>query len=217
MNFKTIIVTDAETNGRNPNECSIVQLASIAIDPRNLTIIKDSGFNVNMKPDFSTNEDNTVRWHARRLNIEEHELLEMWDAYPEPKVVWPEYLAYLRKYHTKQERQTKFTAPIPAGNNIIYFDLPIYDRYHNQYGNGKRMFAVRDVIDLMHWFFPWFENDKDITSFSMDNMREYFGISKEGAHDALKDVKDSAALVIKFLNVYRQISPKVRFKGAFKK
>jgi hypothetical protein len=50
----------------------------------------------------------------------------------------------------------------------------------------------------------------------MDNLRDYLGISKDGAHDALKDVKDSAEILIRFLKLYRNMANKVKFKDSFK-
>ena len=67
----------------------------------------------------------------------------------------------------------------------------------------------------MHWMFPRFENSNEVTSYSMDNMRDYFGMSKENAHDALKDVEDTAMLLCRFMRLYRRTSSSVRFKGAF--
>ncbi len=46
-------------------------------------------------------------------------------------------------------------------------------------------------------------------------MREYFGLSKEGGHDALKDVKDTAELLIRFMRLHRNTAAKVKFKGSF--
>ena len=54
----------------------------------------------------------------------------------------------------------------------------------------------------------------------MDYMRDYFGMSdhsKENAHDALQDVKDTANLMIKFLKLQRGLLKKVKFEKAFAK
>lgn len=168
-----------------------------------------------MKPNLETSDKNTIDFHAKRLSTTPEELVEKWKEYPDPKVVWPEWLKYLRRYHTKQDRQTMHTAPIPAGSNIVKFDIPIINRYHDQYGDGKPLFSPRDKIDLLDWFFAWFENNGDIKSYAMDNMRDYFGINKDGAHDALKDVEDSAEIIIRFMKLFRATASKVKFKGAF--
>jgi len=61
----------------------------------------------------------------------------------------------------------------------------------------------------------WTENNKDIKSISMDSIRDWLGMSKENAHDALQDVKDTAAVLIKFMKLYRYYAPKVQFEKAF--
>jgi DNA polymerase III epsilon subunit-like protein len=54
-----------------------------------------------------------------------------------------------------------------------------------------------------------------LSSYSLDNVRKYFGISGEGAHDALKDVKDCAEILIRFMKLHRNLSSKVKFKNSF--
>jgi DNA polymerase III epsilon subunit-like protein len=66
----------------------------------------------------------------------------------------------------------------------------------------------------MNLVFYWFEN-LDIKSYSLDNVRDFLGIDKEGAHDAVKDVIDSANILIRFLRLHRNLSSKIKFKGSF--
>jgi hypothetical protein len=42
------------------------------------------------------------------------------------------------------------------------------------------------------------------------------GISKDGAHDAIKDVKDTAEILIRFMKLHRNLSEKIKFRGSFK-
>jgi hypothetical protein len=108
-----------------------------------------------------------------------------------------------------------FTAPIPAGQNIISYDIPIVNRYHAMYGDKRALFTNRDRIDLMHWFFIWFENNSDLKGYGMDEIREYFGIKSPAAHTAIQDVKDCAFLICRFMKMQRNIAQKTKFKGAF--
>jgi DNA polymerase III epsilon subunit-like protein len=170
-----------------------------------------------MRPDFEKSDKDTVAWHGKRLKKTPEEILTMWKTYPSPTVVWPEFIKYTKKYHIRQDRQSMHTAPIAAGANIRKFDIPIVERYQEQYGDKTAVFSPRDRIDLIDWFFPWFENNGDVTSYSMDNMRDYFGMSKDNAHDALQDVKDCAHLLIRFMKLHRATAEKVKFKGAFKR
>ena len=51
-NFQKICVFDMETDGINPYQCSPVQIAAIIVDPIKLEIVKDSEFNINLKPEL---------------------------------------------------------------------------------------------------------------------------------------------------------------------
>lgn len=174
-----------------------------------------------MRPDPTSIEAGALRFHAKRLNQSEDEVLGMWEKYPDAKIVWPEFTKFLSEHHTRQDRQSMFTAPIAAGANIIKFDIPIVERYNFNYGiktdnQPKPLFNNRDKIDLLNWFFIWFENNKDIESYSMDAIREYLGMSSTNAHDALQDVRDCAEIIIRFMGLHRRTAAKVKFKGAFK-
>ena len=117
-------------------------------------------------------------------------------------------------------RLLKFTAPIAAGYNIHRFDLQIVERLSKKYNNLNKesrsnLFFMRDVVDIMDVMFLWFENNQDLTSYTLDNVRDYFSIPKEGAHDAIKDVKDTAEILIRFMKLHRRLSHKILFKDSF--
>jgi exonuclease I len=61
----------------------------------------------------------------------------------------------------------------------------------------------------------WTEGDPTIKSISMDSMRERMGISKENAHDALQDVKDTANILIKFMKTHRTVYRNLKIEKAF--
>jgi len=99
--------------------------------------------------------------------------------------------------------------------------MKIVDRLSKKYKNVNKegvssLFYPRDVIDIMNLIFYWFEGSNDLKSYSLDNLREYLGISKDGAHDALKDVKDCAEILIRFLRLHRNMFGKIKFQGSFK-
>ena len=90
-----------------------------------------------------------------------------------------------------------------------------------KYGNTNKenetcLFHPRDKIDLMHVMFLWMSYASDVRSLSLDNMRDYLGIDKTNAHDAIKDVEDCANILIRFLRLHKNLSSKIQFKGAFK-
>ncbi len=228
MNFNKIVVFDFETDSTNPASCNPVQLASVIIDPRNLTMVSDSEFQSMMRPldidddDYFIEHEETIKWHAENRRCSPEEIIQLWKKAPNQREVWHDFENYLLRYHTHKQNQSKFSAPIAAGYNIWRFDLIIVDRlcaeYHMLDNTGTvKLFHPRDKIDAMLLSFMWFENFDVPKSYSMDSLREYFGMDTENAHDAMKDVYDTAELVIRFMRITRKFSAQVKFKNAFKK
>lgn len=222
MNNKFICVFDLETNGINLATTSPVEIAAVMICPHTLQIIPGSEFSSFCKPDFDTNEPGALTFHCELRSKQEGkyithaDLLNEWGEYPAIDTVWPLFVNYTRQYHTRQDRISKFTAPLPGGFNIVEFDLPIVNRIHERYGDGKALFGVRDRADLLQWLFPWMEGSPEVSSLSLDNMREHFGLSKEKAHSAVEDVRQTAMLICRFMRFHREIAKsKNWFKDAF--
>jgi len=227
MLTKKICVFDFETDGADPNICSPVQLSAVMIDPIKLEIIKDSEFNVFCKPEvMETNAEyiydtDIIDFHARVKGCSKEDIYKQWRQYPSQEIAWNSFVSYLDKYHCgNRKKKNVFSAPIAAGYNIHRFDLKIINRLSYKYKtieskeNISSLFYPRDVLDIMNLIFYWFENS-NLKSYSLDTVRDYLGISKEGAHDALKDVQDCAKILIRFLRLHRKLGEKVTFKGSF--
>lgn len=228
MLTKKICVFDFETDGSDPDVCSPVQLAAVIVDPVKLEIVKDSEFNVFCKPEeIEKNPDyiyetDIIDFHSRVKGCSQEDIYKQWKEYPSQEVAWNSFISYLDKYHCgNRKKKTIFSAPIACGYNINRFDLRIINRLSKKYKTVEpkegtsSLFYPRDVLDIMNLVFYWFENNSDIKSYSLDTLREYLGISKDGAHDALKDVKDCAKILIRFLRLHRRLSSKIIFKGSF--
>jgi DNA polymerase III epsilon subunit-like protein len=226
MNYNKICVFDFETDGSNPKICSPVQIAAVMVDPIKLEIISDSEFNANFKPevlegnDDYTYETDILDFHAKVKGCSKEEVLSSWRLYPKQDISWKMFVEYLNKYHTRTSKKSQFSAPIAAGYNIYRFDLPIINRLSLKYGNLNKekttdIFYPRDVVDVINLIFYWFEHNNELKSYTLDNLRDYFGISKDGAHDAIKDVKDTANIMIRFLRLHRNLSQKIKFKNSF--
>ena len=227
INYNKICVFDFETDGKDPHSCSPVQMAAIMVDPINLNIIPDSEFNIYFKPEVLENNDNysyttdILDFHAKVKGCAASDILQAWYKYPKQQHSWNMFTEYLQKYHTRSSKKSQFTAPIAAGYNIYRFDLAIIDRLSKKYDNINKekksdLFYPRDVIDLMNLVFYWFEHNNDIKSYTLDSIRDYFGISKDNAHDALKDVKDTAEILIRFLKLHRSLANKIKFRDSFR-
>jgi DNA polymerase III epsilon subunit-like protein len=226
INYNKICVFDFETDGSDPRACSPVQIAAVIIDPIKLEIIPSSEFNINFKPEVleQNNEyiytTDILEFHSKVKGCSKDDVLKEWQNYPKQQQSWNMFINYLDKYHSRSSKKSQFSAPIAAGYNINRFDLKIIDRLSQKYGNVNKentsdIFYPRDVIDVMNLVFYWFEHNPDLKSYTMDSLREYFGIDKKGAHDAIKDVKDTAEIMIRFMKLHRSIASKVKFKNSF--
>lgn len=227
INYNKICVFDFETDGSDPSICSPVQLAAVMVDPIKLDIIPNSEFNVTFKPESLAADPeyeyttDVVDFHARVAGCSKADILEKWKNNPAQEHSWKMFVDYLDKYHSRSSRKSQFSAPIAAGYNIYRFDLPIIDRLSVKHGNTNKegrssIFFPRDVIDIINLMFYWFEQNNELKSYSLDSVRDYFGISKEGAHDAVKDIRDSAEIMIRFMKLHRRLAHNIKFKGSFK-
>jgi DNA polymerase III epsilon subunit-like protein len=227
INYNKICVFDFETDGSNPEVCSPVQIAAVMVDPIKLEIIPNSEFNTNFKPEVLEQnneyiyETDILDFHAKVRGCAKDKILDEWKKYPKQELSWKMFVSYLDKYHTRASKKSQFSAPIAAGYNIYRFDLPIINRLSVKHGNTNKenksdIFFPRDVVDVMNLVFYWFEHNNDLKSYTLDNIRDYLGIDKEGAHDAIKDVKDTADILIRFLKLHRSLSNKIKFKDSFK-
>ncbi len=227
MLTKKICVFDFETDGSDPESCSPVQLAAVMIDPVKLEIIDGSEFNVHCKPEVIEKnpdyiyETDIIDFHSRVKGCSQEDIYKEWRQYPSQQIAWNSFISYLDKYHCfGRKKKNIFTAPIAAGYNINRFDLKIINRLSQKYKTiepkekTSSLFYPRDVLDIMNLVFYWFESS-DLKSYSLDTVREYLGISKDGAHDALKDVKDCAMILTRFMRLHRKLCPKISFKGSF--
>lgn len=226
-NMQKICVFDLETDGVNPDLCSPVQIAAVIIDPVRLEIVKDSEFNITIKPtvleekpDYTYSDSDVLDFHAKVRGSTKDKILESWQGYQKQEHGWNMFISYLEMYHIRSTKKSCFSAPIAAGYNINRFDLKIIERLSTKYNNlnkeGKSsIFYPRDVIDIMNLVFYWFEGNNELKNYTLDNLRDYLGINKEGSHDALKDVHDTANILIRFLKLHRNLSDKIKFKSSF--
>lgn len=226
-NLQKICVFDFETDGVDTSICSPVQIAALIIDPIKLEIIPDSRFNIVLQPDkleqdpsYDYSDSDVLEFHAKVRNSSKANILSSWQGYQKQSQGWKLFVAYLDMYHSRSKNKSFFSAPIAAGHNINKFDLQIVDRLSKKYQNinkeGKsNLFYPRDVLDLINVLFYWFENSDDLKSFTLDSLRDYLGLDKTGAHDAMKDVEDTASILIRFLKLHRSTSNKVKFRGSF--
>lgn len=132
----------------------------------------------------------------------------MWEEAPDQKYVWEQFNSYITKYNVKK---SVWGAPVTGGMNIRDFDLKIVERLNQKYSIDT-MFWKRDVYDIQDFVGHWLVYRKDCpNNFKMDTLREYFGLSTENAHDALKDVEDEANIIVRFMKLHKTLCNSVSF------
>ena len=215
---RDIIVFDFETGGRNPLRCQPTQIAAIALDGRNF---KAKGtFNSMMRPIIDDEKAikagvDPIEEGALKVTGQTREQLA---KAPLPKGVWKKFCTFVNKYNWKG---TPFFAPIACGYNINGYDMPIVDRLCEQYGpynddkRCQKLFHQIYRYDVFQDVRLWTEGDPNIKSISMDSLRDIMGLSKENAHDALQDVKDTANIFIKLQKSRRAVYRNMKFEKAF--
>lgn len=209
---------DFESDSTQPYDerCNAVQLACIMLDYDTLEEVQNSTFNSSIKPPDFDKEDyydyhrSTIDWHCKLNKCDWPTLKEKWVKFPDEKVVWNSFLQYLKRYNPKE---TMYTAPIPVGANIINFDLPIFERIAKRNGTTKTLFYMRDAVNVQFLVQQYLHYKNDAPkSYSMDNLRTYFGINNDEAHDALFDVRTTAAIFRRFWKWQRTIAAKTDFR-----
>ena len=218
MAIRDYIVFDFETGSRNPRKTQPTQIAALALDGRNFKL--KGTFNSEIRPVMDDEKAiemgfDPLEDEALRITGKNREDLA---KAPLPKTVWKKFCDFVNQYNWKG---TQFFAPIPAGFNIIGFDMIIVDRLCKAYGpydkerQQQKLFNKIYKVDMMDNIFMWTEGDPSIKSISMDSLRDRMGLSKENAHDALQDVKDTANIMIKFMKTHRAVYRNLTIDKAF--
>lgn len=218
MANRDYILLDFETGSRNPHRTQPTQIAALALDGRNFKL--KGTFNSEIKPILDDEKAislglDPIEDEALKIT---HKTREGLDNAPTLKVVWNKFVKFVNQYNWKND---PFYAPIPVGFNILGFDMIIIDRICKEYGpwdkerEKQKLFSRVYKIDIMDNIFAWTEGDPTIKSISMDSLRDIMGLSKENAHDALQDVKDSANIFIKLMKTHRAVYQNMKFENAF--
>lgn len=223
MNYNNICVFDFETSSADKNTCQVLQIGAAIIDRWNLNIIDT--FNCLAKPD----DMDAVEDEALQINRLKREDLA---KAPDIKIVWGQFVNWVNKHNKSKGPLNTFRAPIPAGYNIIGYDMPIVQRYCKKYGSWdekrkeQKIFNQLHKIDLMDHMFFWTENNDTIKSLKLTSVCEWMGFTKddvENAHDALQDVLNTSKIIIRLLRMQRSLTaasedtgqPRLKMKNAF--
>lgn len=204
MNDLDIIVFDFETGGLKAGYNEAIQIAGKAYQARTLEpypIEQGGEFCSLMKPVYFD------RLEKKALECNKKTIEEL-QAAPDQGVVWKQFVEWVKKFNKKKN---KWGAPIAAGKNIRSFDMAFVhelNKLHCPKGIDTVLFG-RIQVDLEDFIFQWFENSPDLPKMNMDALRDYFGLSREGGHDALVDVRQTGALIMKFLKLHRMLQSRI--------
>ena len=191
---------DFETSNSDPSTAQILQIGACLVNTSNEII---DSFSSLVKPEnFDTLDPEAMA--VNHLSIET-----LKDA-PEIKVVFPIFANWIQKYNTRKDKST-FGSPLPAGWGIDNFDCPIFTRYCKRFDYWDKKWNNQNLInpvftfDVMKYYWWLTRRDSDVPNIKIGTILEYAGISKEeiekNAHDAVWDVKMTAILGIKILNL----------------
>jgi DNA polymerase III epsilon subunit-like protein len=214
-----IIAWDTETTGTKPGHHEVIEIGAVAYDFQSLERIPGSEFRSMMRcmhPD---------RVEPKALECNGFTMEEITDPkVPTPDVLWPRFYEYVKSYN-RSKTKGAWSAPIPCGKNVKDFDLKFAFHLNKKYlknGSSTVMFNKKTIFDVEDELMRWFAHDEDIIDLKMDTIRQYMGLSAEGAHTALVDAEQSALIMMKFLKMYRSLKaltkngkPFIGFKNCF--
>jgi DNA polymerase III epsilon subunit-like protein len=214
MNYVNYFLWDLETTGVNTDTAQIVQIGGLAADNRTLSVKAGSEFNCLAKPLYGEEAaaanveelgDGAIKVHGKT-----HEILE---TAPSAESTVKNFVEHIAKYNPKG---TAWFKPISVTYNGIGYDTPILKRYLDEY-NLDWPFHKIYKVDMMDHMYTLFENDKEVSKISLDNLvRGYMGYNdtEHGAHDALGDVYLLHTLFNRYMKLVRKMSRKTEFKDS---
>lgn len=210
-----IIIYDLETGDSDPFTTEPLEIAAIVVDMQTLTPKENGTFGPTLiKP---TNWD-IIKDEALQKNGIKREDLQ---SAPEQEIVFKQFCDFCRGF---QKSASKWDALIPAGYNIKGFDNIIMTMLCKKYGytekdGSQRLLHPSHNFDLADMCRFWFHDTTDgPNGYSLESVRDFFGVSKEGAHRAMKDVDDTLLILRRLLQFQRKLNVRYvdKFKGAFR-
>jgi|JI10StandDraft_1071094.scaffolds.fasta_scaffold10620_16 DNA polymerase III epsilon subunit-like protein len=204
--MQNIIVYDLETTGKDPNKVYPIQFAAIPIDGTSLKIKEDDVFNQMCKPpDFEdmanykgdSEKEGLWKFHAEHRGVSIAQVIELVGASPPMNIVFSQFREYVKRFKNKKD-------PELGGFNICNYDNVIINRLLKEEKLAKGTWSPIFFHDVMQDCKSWLRS-ADMRSMSLDSLREHFGLTK-GGHEALKDCKDTAQLLARFLKFKQELA-----------
>lgn len=210
-----LICFDTETGGSDPYSCEPLEISAIVFDINTLEEKENGRFSALVKPDnWDIVSDEALK--VNKLTREELSLAR------DQETVIREFVNFCKQF--QKNDKSSWECLMPCGFNINGFDLIIMDRMCKKYdildGKGRqKLFHPFHKFDLADIIRPFFYNNDELSSYSLDNVCNYFGYKRETSHRAMVDVEATWSILKRFLVLYKGLSPKYmdKFKNCFAK
>lgn len=209
-----VIVYDLETGGADPFTTEPIEIGAIVVDINTMTPKENGVFGPTLiRPtDFSLLKDEALA----KNGIKREDL----QAAPEQRVVFDQFTRFCRMF---QKSDSKWDAMISSGYNVKGFDNIIMALLCKKYGytdkdGSQKLFHPMHTLDLMDICRMWFHaTDDGPNGYSLESIRTYFGVPKDGAHRAMVDVEHSLLILKRLMEFQKKLNviyvPK--FKDSF--
>ena len=196
-----IIVYDLETTSADPFTTRPIEIAAIVVDQQwnekengrfGPTLIKPADFKQIQPAAMAKNN----------IKIEDLENA------PEESTVFEQFKEFCQIF---QPSKSKWEAPISAGYNIKTFDNIIMHRLCLQYKHVDKdrhplLFMPMHTYDLADYVRIWMESvSNGPEGYSLEAVREFFGLSTEGAHRSMADVQDTLTILSRLVLFQRKL------------
>ncbi len=206
-----IIVFDFETCNLSTDNPMPVEVAGIVYDGEPLNPVgEDKGgeFCSQMKPMNFDKRLNEVSDKALEVN---GKTITGIREFPDEAQVWASFAEFVKRHKTGNN---EWGNPIPAGHNIVGFDIPISRSLNARYGI-KSMWHARDFLDTHNLSLMIMDGiNAGPPNYKMDTLRDFFGIKAAKPHTALQDCRDCGKILIRYLKLMREYGKRINFKGA---
>ena len=183
------VIFDLETGGVKPHHPNI-QLAAIAIDDETGAEVSSFERKIQFNEEDADPEALRINHYDRSVWVAE--------AQPESKVL-ALFVSWSRPYHSLEMKAKStgrpFNVGVLVGHNIVAFDFP---RLQRAFGSGFLPFSFHtpDTLQRAMFYFREHPELERPANLQLSTLCEYFGVSIEGAHDALADVRMCNALAL---------------------
>jgi DNA polymerase III epsilon subunit-like protein len=211
----TIIVFDFETGSLETGEkCQPLQLAMMAINPQQQFKVMGK-YSTYIRPSVPYSELSKKALEVNRISEETLNNAPALDS------VWPSIESFIKKFNTGK-RGYGNSMPVAAGYNIRNFDLPIFDTLCCKFGcadkDGRnKLFNKKLVLDIIDIIQIWTLGSNVIDNHKFDTVRQWLGLSMEGAHNAEIDVSQEASVLVRFLETHKYYFNTTPFADTFKR